>query len=71
MWFDSKYTWKTHIKHLETKWNKVINLLRAVAGYDRGAEKHSLIDIHRSCMTSSIDYGCIVYGAAAKTSLKK
>jgi len=30
-----------------------------------------LIDIYRACMRSSIDYGCIIYGAAAKTSLKK
>ena len=27
LWLDNKYTWKTHIQHLETKCKKVINLL--------------------------------------------
>lgn len=40
--FDSRSPWKTHIKHLETKYKKVINLLRAVAGCDWGADRQSL-----------------------------
>lgn len=71
LWFDSKYSWKSHIKHLETKCKKVVNLLRAVAGCNWGADRRSLIDIYRACMRSSIDYGCVVYGAAAKTILEK
>lgn len=71
LWFDSKYTRKTQIKQLETKCKQVINLLRAVVGCDWGADKQSLIDIYRACMRSSIDYGCIVYDAAAKTTLEK
>lgn len=42
-----------------------------MAECDWGADKNSLIDIYRACMRSSIDYGCIVYGAAAITSLGK
>lgn len=38
-----------------------------MAGYDWGDDKQSLIDIYRAIMRSTIDYGCIVYGAAAKT----
>ncbi len=45
LWFDSMYTRKTHIKHLETK---CINVIRAVAGCDCGADKYSLIDIYRA-----------------------
>ena len=68
LWFDSKYTWKMHIKQVETKCKKVLHLLQAVAGCNWGADKQALIDIYRSIMRSTIDYGCIVYGAA-RTSL--
>lgn len=50
---------------------KVINLLRAVAGCDWGADRQLLINIYRACLRSSVDYGCVVYGAAAKTILGK
>ncbi|XP_035985721.1 uncharacterized protein LOC118559100 [Fundulus heteroclitus] len=70
LWLDSSYTWKTHIKQLETKCKKVINLMKAVAGNDWGADKQSLLNIYRALMRSAIDYGCIVYEAAAKTSLQ-
>ena len=69
LWFDSKYTWEMHIKQVETKCKKVLHLLQAVAGCNWGADKQALINIYRSIMRSTIDYGCIVYGAAAKTSL--
>ena len=71
LWLDNKYTWKTHIQHLETKCKKVINLLRAVAGCNWGADKQALMDIYKALMRSAIDYGCIIYGAAAKTTLQK
>ena len=71
LWLDSKYTWKMHINQVETKCKKVLNLLRAVAGCNWGADKQAFIDMYRSMMRSTIDYGCIVYGAAAKTSLLK
>ncbi len=60
LWFDT-YTWKTHIKHLETKCKKVINLIRAVAGCDWGADTYSLIDIYRACMRLAIDYAIAFY----------
>ena len=52
LWFDSKYTWKRHIKQEETKCKKVLNLLRAVAGCNWGADKQALIDMYRSIMRS-------------------
>ena len=36
-----------------------------------GADKQSLMGIYQAIMRSTIDDGCIVYGAAAKTSLQK
>uniref|UniRef100_A0A3Q3BK07 ribonuclease H n=1 Tax=Kryptolebias marmoratus TaxID=37003 RepID=A0A3Q3BK07_KRYMA len=71
LWLDNYYTWKTHIENLETKCKKVINLLKAVAGNNWGADRESLLNIYRALMRSIIDYGSFLYGAAAKTTLQK
>lgn len=71
VWLDSKRTWKYHIEYIETKCKKVINLMRMVTGQSWGADRQSLINIYKALMRSNIDYGCIVYSAACKTSLKK
>lgn len=71
IWLDQKGTWKTHIEKVESKCKKVINLMRAVVGKDWGANKQSLMYIYRALMRATIDYGCYVYGATAKTHLLK
>ncbi len=71
MWLDQKGTWKVHMEKVESKCKKVINLMRALVGKDWGANKQSLMYIYRALMRSTIDYGCFVYGAAAKTHLMK
>lgn len=71
LWFDEKCLWRTHVKQIETKCIKVLNLMRSVSGYDWGADKQSLLDIYRALIRSCIDYGCMVYGAAAKSVLEK
>ena len=71
MWLDEKCTWKAHVEKIETKCKKVINLMRANTGNTWGADKQALIDIYRALMRSAIDYGCMIYGAAARTHLNK
>lgn len=71
IWLDTKLTWKYHIEYIETKCKKVINLMRIVAGHSWGADRQSLIYIYKALIRSIIDYGCIVYSSACKTSLKK
>ncbi len=67
LWFDEKCIWRNHINQIETKCKKVINLMRSVTGYEWGADKVSLMDIYRALIRSCLDYGCMVYGAAAKS----
>jgi len=43
--FDSKLNWNEHIKYLEEKCKKRLNLMRAVAGNTWGANKKSLLTI--------------------------
>lgn len=71
LWFDEKCVWKNHVKQVETKCKKVLNLMRSVSGYQWGADKQSLLDIYRALIRSCIDYGCMIYGAAAKSILGK
>lgn len=71
LWFDEKCVWRNHVKQVETKCKKVLNLMRSVSGYQWGADKQSLLDIYRAVIRSSIDYDCMVCGAAAKSILEK
>ena len=42
-----------------------------VSGYEWGANRQLLMDIYRALIRTTIDYGCIVYGTAAKTCLQR
>ena len=68
IWLDAKLTRKYHTDYIKTKCKKVTNLMRMVTGHSWGAEKQSLIYIYKVMMRSTIDYGCIVYRLACKTS---
>lgn len=71
VWLEEKITWREHIKRVVAKCEKVINVLRCLVGTDWGASRETLMMIYRAAIRSSIDYGCIVYGAAAPTVLKQ
>ena len=69
--FDSKLNWKEHIKYIEEKCKKRLNLMRAVAGNSWGANKKSLLTIYRSLIRSVIDYGSIAYNSASISTKNK
>ena len=52
--FDSKLNWNEHIKYIEDKCKKRLNLMRAVAGNSWGASKKALLTIYRSLIRSVI-----------------
>lgn len=70
LWFDKKLTWRIHIKKVETKCKRVINVIRCLSGLDWGANRASLMTMYYALVRSTIDYGCMVYGSAATTQLK-
>jgi len=53
------------------KCGKIINVLRCVAGADWGADSETMMMIYRAIIRSTIDYGCVVYGAAAPSVIRK
>ena len=71
LWMDERLTWKTHIEKVQCKCEKVNNILRSLAGSDWGAERETLHMIYQAMIRSTLDYGSVVFGAAAKSHLCK
>ncbi|CAJ1057143.1 RNA-directed DNA polymerase from mobile element jockey [Xyrichtys novacula] len=69
--FDKRLTWADHIKRVEGKCRKVLNVMRCLAGREWGASCDALKTVYVAMIRSVIDYGCIVYGSAAKSLLGK
>ena len=67
--FEEKVTWKKHIEKIVRKCEKVINVMRCLAGSTWGANRDTQIMVYRAMIRSALDYGCLAYGAAAKTNL--
>jgi len=61
--FDSKLSWSAHIKYIEDKCKKRLNLMRSVSGNTWGASKKTLLTIYRALIRSIIDYGAIAYNS--------
>ncbi|GBN81959.1 hypothetical protein AVEN_67739-1 [Araneus ventricosus] len=68
--FDTKLTFRSHIKHLKTKCIRTLNIMKVLSSTSWGADKVSLMRIYRSLVRSKLDYGVPVYGSAAKSTLK-
>ncbi|GBN20509.1 RNA-directed DNA polymerase from mobile element jockey, partial [Araneus ventricosus] len=68
--FDTKLTFRSHIKHLKTKCIRTLNIMKVLSSSSWGADKVSLMRIYRSLVRSKLDYGVPVYDSAAKSSLK-
>uniref|UniRef100_A0A3Q3BE46 Reverse transcriptase domain-containing protein n=1 Tax=Kryptolebias marmoratus TaxID=37003 RepID=A0A3Q3BE46_KRYMA len=71
LWFDEKLKWHIHIKKIVDKCKKILNIMRCLVGSDWGADRKSLKQIYAGMIRSNIDFGCLVYSAAAKTHLVK
>lgn len=68
--FDS-LTWGEHVKRIEGKSKKVINVMRCIAGQAWGASCLSLKRVYTALIRSALDYGSVAYGSAARNHLKK
>ena len=68
---DERLTFKKHVDSIVSKCEKVINVMRSLSGSLWGAGQDTQIMIYRAMVRSRIDYGCLCYGTAAKTILKR
>ena len=69
--FDKKLSFIPHINTLKVKCQKALNVLKLLSHSDWGGDKKSLLNLYRSLIRSKLDYGCIIYGSARKSCLKK
>ena len=69
--FNSKLSFIPHINYLSNKCHKALNLLRVVSSMDWEADRKVLLRLYRTLVRSKLDYGCIVYGSARQSYLRK
>ena len=60
-------TFVPHIKGLEKKCIKALNLLRVVSSTDWVGDRIVLLRLYRALVRSKLDYGCFIYGAACES----
>lgn len=65
--FDSRLTWRDHVSSIVDKCVRVMNLIRCLEGTEWGADIAYLKQIYIYLITARIEYGCLVYGSAAKS----
>uniref|UniRef100_A0A8C6LHB5 Reverse transcriptase domain-containing protein n=1 Tax=Nothobranchius furzeri TaxID=105023 RepID=A0A8C6LHB5_NOTFU len=71
IWFDERITWGVHIQSIMDKSKKVLNIMRCLVGSEWGADRKSMKAIFNGLIRSVLDYGCVAYNSAAKTTLLK
>ncbi|GBN35890.1 putative RNA-directed DNA polymerase from transposon X-element, partial [Araneus ventricosus] len=69
--FDRKLTFLPHILHLRKKCERSLNILKVLSRTSWGADRTSLLRIYQAVILSSMDYGCMVYGSARATVLRR
>ena len=67
--FDRKLSFIPHIKYLNAKCLKALNLLKVLSHTNWGADHTVLLQLYRSLIRSKLDYGSIIYGSARKSYL--
>lgn len=69
MIFDNKLSWNKHITHTKAKATQNLNLIKMLRNNKYGSDRKMLIRIFNSVVLPVIDYGCILYETANKSSL--
>ena len=67
--FDKKLSFIPHIKALQAKCLKALDVLKVLSNTNWEGDR-SVLHLYRSLVRSKLDYGSIVYGSARKSYLK-
>ena len=71
MTLDKSLKWGPHIRELKGKAGRATNLLRVVSNTRWGADSKTSLLLYTACIRPILDYGSILYAAAAKSNLNK
>lgn len=67
--FDSKLTWRPHLKKLKTECQSRLRTIKILGNSTWGSDTKSLITIYKALILSLIDYGDIIFNSAKKKDL--
>ena len=68
--WDPKLTWKPHIATLCHSCQKPLNLLKSLTSLRWGADQRTLLLLYHLLIRSKLDYGALIYSAAAPSTLQ-
>ena len=71
MLFDSKLSFIPHITSLKNRCTKSLDLIKVLSNTTWGADRKVLLRLYRALIRSKLDYGCIVYGSARLSYIKR
>ena len=69
--FDKKLSFISHITQLKSRCSSALNLLKVLANTSWGADRKILLRLYDALIRSKLDFGCIVYGSACKSYIKR
>ncbi|GFX80436.1 uncharacterized protein TNCV_177751 [Trichonephila clavipes] len=69
--FDCKLTFLPHVIYLRKRCERSLNILKVLSNTLWGADRVSLLRVYQALILSRLDYGCVVYGSARASVLKR
>ncbi|GFT78953.1 RNase H domain-containing protein [Trichonephila clavipes] len=69
--FDCKLTFLPHVLYLRKKCERSLNILKVLSNTLWGADRVSLLRVYQALILSRLDHGCVVYGSARASVLKR
>ncbi|GFT17222.1 putative RNA-directed DNA polymerase from transposon X-element [Trichonephila clavipes] len=69
--FDCNLTFLPHVLSLRKKCERFLNILKVLSNTLWGADRVSLLRVYQALILSRLDYGCVVYGSARTSVLKR
>ena len=69
--FDSKLSFIPHITSLKSRCTKSMDLIKVLSNTTWGVDRKVLLRLYRALIRSKLDYGCIVYGSARPSYIKR
>ncbi|GFT73780.1 putative RNA-directed DNA polymerase from transposon X-element [Trichonephila clavipes] len=69
--FDCKLTFLPHVLYLRKRCERSLNILKVLSNTLWGADRVSLLRVYQALILSRLDHGCVVYGSARASVLKR
>ncbi|GFV30249.1 putative RNA-directed DNA polymerase from transposon X-element [Trichonephila clavipes] len=69
--FDCKLTFLPHVLYLRKKCEQSLTILKMLSNTLWGADRVSLLRVYQALILSRLDYGCVVYGSARASVLRR